>query len=322
MRIVFLIRKRTIPGTAIANAASYDCGFLAQRHHMAEVITVNESDEVRFVEKPDVIVIENAGWVPPAQIAGWVKCNIAVIVRVHAAPEFLYYEMPGMCTTSYIAECEGAGAKIAFVSSALAQVFKGIHLPITYPMRELREPVNTGWHIHIGMFGALRPLKNHIGQMLAVAQVKADFPNHHWHVHINSTRIEDRGSCILPELKALARRFDIDLVPHAWEEPHTFITSVVPAMTAAICASMAESFCLTAADFVSRGVPTVLGHGIPWAGAHATKNIAGKLSECLLHPEWFVAAQRDHLFGHIRKAKESWAHTLEHLKEGHHVPVN
>jgi hypothetical protein len=270
MRVTFLIRARQVQGTALQNAARYDAGHLATLCHTSQVLAIPEADTLMLRPSEldsDVIVIEGAGWVSTKTVAALSKLGPRVIVRTHAAPEFLYYEFPGPVSTSaYLEQARAAGAELAFVSADLAGRFKGTYLPIYYPVGPApTEKAAIGDTVDVGCFGAIRPLKNHMGELVAIARAR-DTRGGTFRMHINSTRVEG-CSTILPELKDAARAFGIELVRHEWTPDFWKGISV------GLFGSFAESFCLTAADFVRAEIPSVLGDHIPWADNGCTTDV-------------------------------------------------
>lgn len=307
MNVTFLIRKRQLPGTALHNAARYDRDFIGSRH-TARILAVPEGDMLNTNDlyQTDLVVIEGAGWVAPFDIARIADMS-EVIVRVHAAPEFLYYEFPGTCITEYIAAAREAGARIACVSEALANILGTEWLPIVYPVGEGFGMPRKEYKLRdVGCFGAIRPLKNHTGQLLALSAYRRSVfvgPDG-IRMHINSTRVEGCGH-ILAELKALAKKLEITLVCHDWADTDTFKRDVIPSMDLGLFGSYAESFCLTAADFVAAGVPCVLSRHIPWAGYPCATDI-DSMTNAIGCARWYRLKNWEALKAHSEKAGVMW----------------
>lgn len=294
MRITLLNFERQLAGTALHNAAGYDAAYLTQAGHAAtrESISLdNVGDRFAWAEiaASDLVVIEGACWAPLTMLQWLSSHGVTVVVRVHAAPEFLYSEFPGMCAVDYIRKCWAAGIMTGFVSAELAERFDSEALPIVYPDSPppARVDLRTLEYIRVGAFGAIRPMKNHIGQLLALGEAKSRWFGHQsFSFHINSTRIEgDTG--VLSELRHLAEVLGIRLACHPWESQEHFKATVIPSMDMGMFASLAESYCITAADFVSAGKPVVLGKHIPWAFAGCGSTVA-EISEavrlCITEP--------------------------------------
>lgn len=311
MRVTFLIRERQLPGTAMHNAARYDQAHLDSLCHNAQVIAVPEGDRLPQVgSKGELVVIEGAGWVALDQVARLVSRGASVIVRCHAAPEFLYYEFPGpVPTTTYLEQARDAGATLGFVSAELAGRFKGTYLPIHYPVGPYRAfKRRSDEQVDVGCFGAIRPLKNHMGELVAIARAQV-IEGGPFAMHINSTRVEG-CSTILPELKAAAKAFGVNLVCHDWQED---FRSLARTMTVGLFGSFAESFCLTAADFVAESIPAALCGHIPWAeGARGTDvaSLSTSLIEALRCPSTITHKNWRALAAHSVRAERCWNNVL------------
>lgn len=311
MKTTFLIRDRQLKGSALHNAARYDAA-----HLKANVLTLKDERVLTpytSYDIGDVAVIEGAGWATPELIRMMTHSGKRVIVRVHAAPEFLYFERPGTCATKYLREVREVGAEVACVSDRLAWQLGATYLPIVYPVNRVerkREWVSSSFDV--GCFGSIRPLKNHVGQLLALGAARGHIRQPNVYFHINSTRIEGCGF-ILAELEELARALDIHLVGHDWEETETFKADIIPSMDLGLFGSFAESFCLTAADFVAAGVPSVLSSHIPW-----TRNGCGTDTEALTRaivraiedPAWIASQNLGDLREYSAAAAKAWDSAL------------
>lgn len=315
MNIAILIRQRLLQGCALQNAAQYDAAELRRQGHKVQVIALTkiEIPDPRKLRDFDVVVIEGAGWVNPLELAKICKGARRCIVRVHAAPEFLYWEYPGVSSLRYIREARAMGAEIAYVSDRLAFQLAGAFLPINYPVGERKDSHSSAKGFDVGCFGAIRPLKNHVGQLLALGAVRAHIKQPNVYFHINSTRIEGTAF-ILTELEEIARELDIHLVKHDWFDTETFKTDIIPSMDLGLFASFAESFCITAADFVSAGVPSVLSNHIPWAHSRfcgtTTESIASAVRSTLEDPAWVASENLKDLREYSATASEAWSTAL------------
>jgi hypothetical protein len=105
-----------------------------------------------------------------------------------------------------------------------------------------------------------------------------------------------------------------------WRNPEDFRHFVAPSMSVGMFGSYAESFCLTAADFVSAGVPCVLSCHIPWAyqGCPTDVNsLANKLHECLMLPKITADNQASALQTYLRGTRSEWAEMLAKVGQCH-----
>ncbi len=135
-----------------------------------------------------------------------------------------------------------------------------IYMPKSIKQEIRKQPiVNT---INIGCFGAIRPLKNQLIQaMAAIAFAKSYYK--HLRYHINSNRVEQRGSDILKNIQSLFKGTTFDLVEHAWASHDEFI-KLVQTMDLGLQVSYTESFNIVTADFVDNEIPIVVSNDISW----------------------------------------------------------
>lgn len=322
MRVTFLIRERQLPGTALHNAAAFDAAFLRNESEWYDTsIKVFGRPSISNLgePKPDIQIVEGGCWYPLDELTKLKKAGVRPIVRIHAAPEFLHFEHPGSCATEYIAECKAAGITVGFVSKDLAVAFEGPWMPINYPVPSAPRTIpfrSTGHErVDVGCFGAIRALKNQIPQLLAVSHARyLYFPGRKFFFHINADRTEMEGREILRELKAIGKSLGIDVVGRSWSAPEEFKGTVIPSMTFGMCASLAESFCLTAADFVSAGKPLVLSGHVPWAPTYTKDTVSAMtagIRECLISPQVTHTAQWTWLYHYVKDAPLYWRGLLK-----------
>lgn len=58
MRITFVVRQRSMPGTALQNAARYDAEFLARQGHDVRIVEVHEGAEAANLSQ----LLKKVGW--------------------------------------------------------------------------------------------------------------------------------------------------------------------------------------------------------------------------------------------------------------------
>ena len=144
--------------------------------------------------------------------------------------------------------------------------------------------------VHIGCFGAVRLLKNHLIQAVAALRY-AKKHGKHLYFHINSTRIEGGGDPVIKNLRAL---FDAahhaTLIEHPWM-PHDEFIKIIDKMHVAMQVSFSETFNIVTADAVTMGVPVVVSKEIGWVGSKYqadptnANDIVAKLEEALRDAE-------------------------------------
>lgn len=141
--------------------------------------------------------------------------------------------------------------------------------------------------VHIGCFGAIRPLKNQVAQAIAAISY-ADATGQNLFFHINSSRVEKGENC-LKNLRAMFDGSVHTLVEHSWM-PHEEFRALVSQMDANMQVSFSETFNIVTADSVSQGVPVVVSKEIEWvskffvADPTDTSEIEARLAKALMCP--------------------------------------
>ena len=158
-----------------------------------------------------------------------------------------------------------------------------IYLPNYYPETRYTRPIE-GEHLHIGCFGAIRPLKNQLEQAMAAVSY-ANSADRKLHFYVNS-RVEQGGEEVLKNIRALFANTQHTLKEVPWLERKAFL-HLISKMNLAMCVSFTETFCITAADAVAVGTPLLCSSQIPWVSSlsvvpetnaeHIEKGIAKQL---------------------------------------------
>ena len=214
--------------------------------------------------RPDRVVLE-AIWVTPAKMQELVAANPKVrwVVRVHSEIPFLANE--GMAL-AWIASYMELGVEITFNSSQTVKDFSvmgtAAYLPNYYPQQSQSKRNPQTGTVNIGCFGSIRPLKNQLIQAFA-AIAYANKIGRKLIFHINGARVEQSGANNLKNIKALFDATGNTLILHSWENHEDFL-ELVASMDICLGVSLSESFCITAADAVSQGVPFVGSEAIRW----------------------------------------------------------
>lgn len=242
---------------------------LAEGHRakLVEAVDGNSIDQLVALNRPACVVIE-ALWATPAKMAELQQLwpNIKWVVRVHSEIPFLANE--GMAV-AWIAEYLKQDIHVSFNSLQAARDFETLgyvgYLPNYYPLRKPRRlpignpPPET---LHIGCFGAVRPLKNQLMQAFAAVKYAQKY-GQGLVFHMNGSRIEQDGSNNLKNIGALLAAAGFTLELHPWLEHEDFL-DLVAGMDMCLAVSLSESFCIVAADAVSLGVPLVGSEAIDW----------------------------------------------------------
>ena len=235
-----------------------------QRAKLADAIDGNCIDRIVTLERPARVVIE-ALWVTPAKMRELKQLHpeIRWTVRIHSEIPFLANE--GIAV-EWIAEYMAIGVEVAFNSSQSAEDFALLgpveYLPNYYPLRKPRTRKAATADLHVGCFGAIRPLKNQLIQAFAAVKY-AEICGKHLIFHMNQGRIEQLGESNLKNIEALIIVSGNELVQHPWMGHEEFLETVA-CMDVCLQVSLSESFNIVSADVVSIGVPLVGSESIRW----------------------------------------------------------
>jgi hypothetical protein len=253
----------------------------------AEIVHVEDNNAIdrevtRF--RPDIVVIE-AYWVVPEKFEVLHKLhpNVKWVIRNHSKSPFLanegiafdwsmrYTDYPNVYVSSNSEQANNEIAQLVYNHHndwSLQQAKDRCpFLPNYYPIHRLKcdrhdyKPRHD--ELHIGCFGAVRPLKNHVIQ--AIAAIKfADSMGKKLYFHINSTRLENAGANqILKNLKMIFNNMNHDLVEHTWMKHDDFL-QLVGTMDFGLQVSYSETFNIVSADMISQGVPVIVSDEVDW----------------------------------------------------------
>lgn len=288
MKILFIIKKRVSYGNSngktasygLINSAKFVVNFLNQNlkdveANVVEVVDNNCIDREVTKYKPDVVIIE-ALWVVPEKFNVLIPLhpNVNWVVRLHSKTAFIANE--GIAFP-WIAKYIEIGKKTQKLhispnneefAAYLAKIYseKKLFTPNIYPdvYRDQIVKNSNKEEIHIGCFGAIRPMKNHLTQAIA-AIAFAKYKNKKLYFHINDDRTEQHGENVLKNLVALFDSTEnAELVRHPWM-PHDEFLKLVSSMDLGTQVSLTETYNIVAADFVSSGVPILVSKEIDWA---------------------------------------------------------
>lgn len=134
----------------------------------------------------------------------------------------------------------------------------------------------SGGTLKIGVFGAIRPLKNLLSAGAAALEISADW-NTAVELNINAGRIEG-GQPVIKSLKAmLASVPNITLVENQWQQWSGF-RRLIKSMNLLLQPSYTESFNMVTADGAAESVPSVVSDAIDWAPEDWKANVDDVLS--------------------------------------------
>lgn len=198
-----------------------------------------------------------------------------------------------------------------------------VHLPRTFK-HLVPHPPRADDTVRIGCFGAIRPLKNQMGQAIAALRY-AEALGKKLEFHINSARVEQGGNPILKNLRALfAGSPRASLVELPWVD-HAAFLAAIEVMDIVMQVSFSETFNIVSADAVICSVPVVVSSEVPWlksyamANPNSTDSMLAALITAHKQPRAArLAWQFRDLNAYCQNSKAVW---WERFGRGGHVPV-
>lgn len=347
-RILFILKKREVAGygtwaepgrilsSGLHNSVMFMVNMLQAMRVEVKAVTVNDNNDIdREVKayKPTHVIVE-AFWVVVEKfdVLKPLHPNVKWIVRDHSKTEFLANE--GIAfgwTIGYLQR----GVKVACNSpeaqSDMQVVAKQLglgkymvpYLPNYYPYTldtnyEHRD--NEGkMTVNVGCFGAIRPLKNHLVQIIAALRF-ADRHDLRLRLHINATRVEGKADPVLKNIRQLFEGLPKHkLVEHPWME-HAEFLKVIKTMDISLQVSFSETFNIVTADAVSQNVPVVGSNEIPWlpycsvANPNDSEDIARVMTRIWTESKWVSrlrqCRQRRGLVQYNEATMREWSRNL------------
>jgi hypothetical protein len=349
-RVLFIVKERTVYGTKTKAYGLYNsCDFVARRLRMngieakvVQVIDNNCIDREVSQFKPTHCFIE-AIWVVPSKFEVLAKLHPKVKwnIRLHSMLPFLASEGMAFEWLNQYMELRKKGIDIT-ISCNNDSLYRHMHRlygkEVTYTPNvylpdeeciatEKFDIAKSEDSLHIGCFGALRVLKNH-PQQAAWAIEFADELKRKLHFHINVSEHEQReAGPILRNLRGIFANTKHVLVEHPWYN-HCDFLELVRKMDIGMQISFTETFNVTAADFVSCGVPIVVSRDIKFVHPccrvdpsdekgvmsslrNAIDNYIPPFSGGLIFGSCLKCRNKTYLDNHNLKATAQWISVLE-----------
>lgn len=287
---------------------------------MEEAIDNNCIDRIVSIHQPTHVIIE-ALWVTPEkfEVLKSLHPSIVWIVRLHSEVPFLANE--GIAF-EWITKYVRMGVIVSANSKRLYDNLKNLYgidktkyLPNYYDVDMYNTMLLTKIEkhpneLHIGCFGAIRPLKNQLIQAIAAIEYAAKYKKD-LVFHINGGRIEDNASAILKNIRNLFNRSNAVLVEHKWL-PHDDFVELLYSMDLLMQDSFSETYNIVAADAVAIGVPVVSSDEITfinrWSRADTTDtvDIIRKIRDTLTYKCLYTRWNKILLKRDARNAKHTW----------------
>ncbi len=280
-KILFVLKKRCSYGISygLHNSARLVAEALQKEGVACKVVEVEDNnciDKEVHGYKPTHVFCE-AIWIVPEKFNVLLKLypKIKWYIRLHSQVPFLAHEGHAFEWINRYQEIGEKHKNLKIASNSkmfVRDVGAAMNIEISYvPNIYLFEKQTKIYGpeegtIDIGMFGAIRPFKNHLNQALA-AIIFADSKRSTLNFHINSSRFENQGEAVLSNLRAI---FSIQkkhkLIEHPWCNQEDFI-KLVRKMDLGLQASYTETFDLCGANLVVNNIPLVGSPAIEWLSA-------------------------------------------------------
>ena len=263
---------------------------------------------------PKVVVIE-ALWLRAENLVNISRQypKIKFYVHIHSNINFLVVESHAIkYIDSYLRLGHGVIFNCIHAYNAFKQFTNTHYLPNIYSKEFMDLRIKNNEELHIGCFGSLRPMKNHL--MQAIGAIKyADSVGKKLKFHVNSTRMETGGEAIKMCLASLFQMHPKhEIVNDPWSTHGDFIKKL-SLMDVSLQVSMSESFNIVAADSVAAGVPLVTSKEIEWvsdlcyANVSDPESIAEKIGFAINSP-LLVNINRGNLTKFNEFATSKWKH--------------
>lgn len=279
-KILFILKKRNIYSnnsysnidSGLYNSVIFVNEMLNKNNVDSKVIQVNDNNEIDkycFQYKPNVVIIE-ALWVVPEkfEILQKLHPNITWIIRLHSELPFLANEGVAIDWIKGYTKYENVkiGSNSKYLIEALSPLLgrKILYLPNYYHVECFNhyDRIKNYESINVGVFGAIRPLKNTLTQAVA-AMNYANSINKKLRLHINSSRVEQKGENVLKNLRALFKDTPHTLIEHGWLK-HKDFTRLVSQMDICLQISLTETYNIVTADAINQNIPVVSTKEIPF----------------------------------------------------------
>lgn len=327
-RVLFILKKRTIyseysyseVNSGLFNSATFVEKMLYENNIQSSLVEVTDNNEIdKYVTefKPTHVIIE-ALWVVPEKFEILQKLHPTVtwIIRLHSELPFLANEGVAINWLKGYTKYDNViiGANSQYLIDAMEPILKSkiMYMPNYYPdfCLSARGKKNKK-EVQIGIFGAIRPLKNVLTQAVA-AITYAESEYKKLVLHINTERIEQKGENVLKNVRALFEGTNHELVEHKWLK-HCDFVRLVATMDLGLQVSLTETYNIVAADFVQQEIPVITSKEITFINFHnqveITKDvieIQDKIRLALEYPCIFTWINKIKLRKNSNSAKRVW----------------
>jgi len=343
-RVLFILKRRedfnpekhTKIGliTGLYNSASFMSDLLNDFKIESKLVVVTDNnciDREITLYRPTHVIIE-ALWVVPDKFYILQKIHPTVkwIIRIHSELPFMANE--GMAFRWFgdyinyknIILAPNAPRMyremLVFLRSKTGWDFKElnrklVYLPNYYPQKYVKtSKINYDKeYIDISCFGAVRPLKNHLTQVIAAIDF-CESINKKLAFHINTGRVEMKGEPVLNNVRGVFEHvYDRGhkLITHEWMPRDEFL-NLCYQMDLGLQVSFSETFNIVGADHIVQGVPIVGSSEIPWSFSLFNANPVDSISireaieKTYNNPRLNVMTNRYFLSKYCKKTRKIW----------------
>jgi hypothetical protein len=241
---------------------------------LVEVFDNNGIDKEVKKYNPEIVIIE-ALWVVPEKFEILQKLHPKVkwLIRIHSEVPFIANEGIAIDWLKKYMKYDNvyitANSKHFVESLEPILQKKIIYLPNYYPFFfKIKQHKNNDNVVNIGLFGAIRPMKNSLVQAIA-SIIYADNNDKILHLHINTERVEQKGDNALKNIRALFLGSKHKLIEHKWYKHDKFL-ELVSKMDLGLQIYLSETYNIVTADFISQKIPVVTSIEIPFVNIFNT----------------------------------------------------
>lgn len=335
MKILFLLKKAFSYGyggvkSGLSESANLTSAELTRVFDVECKVSLcvdgDSIDKELFDYKPDICIIE-ALWVTPDKLREVQRLHPSVkfYVRSHSEIPFLategiaidwikeYVSIPNVYNAfNSFTTCNDFKQLLHHNTEYLPNIFTKIipkNISLSKHLSNFFRNKITRRHIHIGCFGAIRPMKNQLIQAIAAIRY-GDDNDKIIHFHINGGRIEQGGDCAIKNIRAAFKGTKHKLIEHGWL-PRIGFLFLIKNMDIGLQMSYSESFNIVAADFAFMEVPIIVSEAIRWMpnGIKAdidVTEIAAKIKYVLRFKEYFIQSECQALSDYNDRSLHAW----------------
>lgn len=239
------------------------------------VVDDNKIDKILHDERPDFLIVK-AFWIRKEKLELLAKKykKTKFIVVSHSKPTFLGTETNGFNRLFEVIELSKKHNNIFVGSNNLDFVLNsgGLVDNMVYIPNIILPKINTNKRkvesdkIKIGLFCAIRPMKNILNQAIASISAANEL-NKKLELYVITNRVEMGGDVTLKNLRDLFKNLDSEqykLIELDWMDWKGF-NEKIKEMDLGLQSSFTETFNIVAVDFINNNIPVITSPSISWS---------------------------------------------------------